>query len=184
MLYRPQYIFFIVVTLSVQMIASCAVIPKQIRSESEPQVPFDKLVKEVDNYIGKTVILGGYILEVKNMPDETYVTVLQTPLSLGDEPKSRDYSKGRFIVSHNGFLDPEVYKKDRKITVAGIVNSIEAQMVEKTSYLYLKIKSRSIYLWPQYKYHDNRYPYDYYWYYPYPYYHWRHRHYPYYPYYW
>ncbi len=160
------------------MTVSCAVIPRQIRSESEPSVPFYQLVTEIDRYIGKTVILGGYILEVKNFADETVITVLQTPLSFGDEPKSKDYSEGRFILSHKGFLDPEVYNKDRKITVAGIVNGISVEKVEKTSYSYLKVTSRAIYLWPQ-VYHEYRPPYDYYWYYPYGYYRWPYRYYPY-----
>jgi outer membrane lipoprotein len=64
------------------------------------------------------VILGGYILETKNLTDETIVEVLQAPLTFQVEPKSKDLSEGRFIVSHKGFLDPEVYNKDRKLTVA------------------------------------------------------------------
>lgn len=183
MVCRRKHIFFLVMIFLIQMIVSCAVIPKPIRSEAEPRVPFDKLIEEVDNYLGKTVILGGYILEVENLHDKTNLTVLQAPLSLGDEPKSKDRSQGRFIIAHKGFLDPEVYKKDRKITVAGIVNGTTVEKVEKTSYSYLMITSRSIHLWPEYeKYY--RYPYDYYWYYPYPYYHWRHPYYRYYPYYW
>jgi len=84
------------------MILSCSVIPKNIRSESEPRVPFDILVKNVDTYIGKTVILGGFILQVENLSDETNITVLQTPLALGDEPKSKDHTyflEERFSLS-------------------------------------------------------------------------------------
>jgi outer membrane lipoprotein len=159
------------------------VIPKEIRSESEPRVPFDILVKNVDTYIGRTVILGGFILQVENLSDQTNITVLQTPLTWGDEPKSKDFSEGRFIISHKGFLDPEVYSKDRKITVAGFVKGLAVEKAEKISYLYLKIISRDIYLWPEYpKYY--RPLYDYYWYHPYPYHRWRHPyHFPY-PYSW
>jgi outer membrane lipoprotein len=164
-------------------IVSCSVVPRQIRSESEPAVPFHKLLETVDDFIGKTVILGGYILEVENLSDKTNLIVLQAPLSWGDEPKSKDLSEGRFIVSHSGFLDPEVYKKDRKITVAGNVTGIQREKFGKTSYLYLKVESRSLHLWPQPEY-DYRYPYDYYWYYPNPYYRWYHPYYPYHRYYW
>ncbi len=178
---RPTYIFSIILISLVAGILSCSVIPKKIRSESEPSVPFDILVKNVDTYIGKTVILGGFILQVENLSDVTKITVLQAPLALGDEPKSKDYSEGRFIISHKGFLDPEVYSKDRKLTVAGHVKGLAAEKAEKISYLYLKIISRDIYLWPEYpKYY--RPPYEYYWYHPYPYHRWRrpdHFHYPY-----
>ena len=164
-------------------ILSCSVIPKKIRSESEPSVPFDSIVKNIDMYIGKTVILGGFILGLENLPDQTYITVLQSPLALGHEPKSKDYSEGRFIISHKGFLDPEVYSKDRKITVAGFVRGLAGARAEKISYSYLEITSREIYLWPEYtKYY--RPPYDYYWYPPFPYHRWRYPGHFYYPYFW
>ena len=180
---RSKYIFSIILISLVTGILSCSVIPKKIRSESEPRVPFDILVKNVDTYLEKTVILGGFILQVENLPDETNITVLQAPLALGDEPKSKDHSEGRFIISHKGFLDPEVYSKDRKITVAGSVKGLAVEKAEKISYLYLKIISRNIYLWPEYpKYY--RPPYDYYWYPPYPYHRWRHPYHFQNPYYW
>ena len=39
-------------------------ISQQVRTESETGVPFKTLGQETDRYTGKTVILGGYILEV------------------------------------------------------------------------------------------------------------------------
>jgi outer membrane lipoprotein len=181
-MHKQKYFFSIVLILWVAGALSCSVIPKKIRSESESGVPFDVLVKNVEKYTGKTVILGGYILKVENLPDETNITVLQAPLAWGDEPKSKDHSQGRFIISQIGFLDPEVYRKDRKITVAGTVAGLVEEKADKISYSYLKIVSRDIYLWPDLpKYY--RLPYDYYWYHPYFYHRWR---YPYhgYPYYW
>ena len=182
-MFRPKYILFVIsISLAIGII-TCSVIPKKIRSESESSVPFDILVKNIDTYIGKTVILGGFILQVENLSNETNITVLQTPLTVGDEPKSKDHSKGRFIISHKGFLDPEVYSKDRKITVAGFVKGLVMEKAEKISYLYLKIISRHIYLWPEYpKYY--RPPYDYYWYPPYPYHRWRYPYHFHYPYFW
>ena len=180
---KPKCIFFILLISLVTGFLSCSVIPKKIRSESEPSVPFDILVKNVDTYIGKTVILGGFILALENLSDQTNITVLQAPLALGHEPQSKDHSEGRFIISHKGFLDPEVYSKDRKITVAGTVKGLAVEKAEKISYLYLKIISRNIYLWPEYpKYY--RPPYDYYWYPPYPYHRWRHPYHFHNPYYW
>jgi outer membrane lipoprotein len=144
-------------------------------------VPFELLVKNVEMYIGKTVILGGFILAVENLSDRTLITVLQVPLTWGDEPKSRDHSKGRFIISHDGFLDPEVYRKQRKVTVAGTVTGLVVKKSDSISYSYLNIISRDIYLWPEYpKYY--RPPYPYYWYHPYPYHRWRYPFHFYYPY--
>jgi outer membrane lipoprotein len=137
----------LLITLMVFFTASCSVISHQVRTESEPAVPFETLVEETDRYVGKTVILGGYILETKNLAGETIIEVLQAPLTFRDEPKSKDRSEGRFTVSHKGFLDPEVYSKNRKITVAGTLSGCMVEKVETC-----KLASREIYVWPKYEY--------------------------------
>jgi len=158
---------------------SCSVISQQIRTESMPSIDFKILVQEPDKYLGETVILGGYILETKNLTDQSIIRVLQAPLGFGEEPESRDYSEGRFIISQKGFLDPEIYTKDRKITVAGTVVGSEVEKVDDFSQPHLKIQSREIYLWPE---DQQYYPTPYYepWFYPYPYYWYRYHHHPYY----
>lgn len=163
---------------------ACSVISQQVRTESEPPVPFRTLVEEADRYAGKTVILGGHILETANLSGETIIKILQTPLEFRDRPKGKDHSEGRFVVSHKGFLDPEVYSKGRKITVAGTVAGKTVEKIGDYPSTFLKIVSREVYLWVEvrhdypYQYYDYwyyPYPYDPFWYYPYPYY--RH-HYP------
>jgi outer membrane lipoprotein len=166
-------IFFIVaVTI---LLDSCAVISRGVKEESIETVPYQTLIRETDKYTGDTVILGGYILETKNQGDESVIKVLQVPLGVGEEPKSKDASQGRFIVSHKGFLDPEVYAKDRKITVAGRVMGTVVERIDALAHPYLKVKSREIYLWPEAEYYwaPYRFYHDlwYYWYppfYPYP----------------
>jgi outer membrane lipoprotein len=157
---------------------SCSVISQQIRSDAIPPMGFKILLQESDKYLGNTVILGGYILETNNLTDQTSIKVLQAPLGVTEEPKSKDYSEGRFIISEKGFLDPEVYSKGRKITVAGTVVGSGVEKIDDFSQPYLKIQSREIYLWPE---DQAYYPDPYYesWFYPYPYYWHRYRHYPY-----
>ncbi len=158
---------------------SCTVISPQVRSEAEPPVAFKTLVAEADKFKGSTVILGGYILETSNLESETIIKVLQVPLRIGEEPDFKDSSEGRFLVYHQGFLDPEVYSKDRIITVAGEVIGSGSEEIGGDRIQYLKIKNREIYLWPEYETHPYPYPawpYPYYWYgypyYRYPYWYW------------
>ena len=156
--------------------ASCSVMSQQVTSESIPPVSFQTLQEDTEKYEGDTLILGGYILETKNLPGETIIKVLQTPLGYRDEPKSKDFSEGRFIVSHEGFLDPKVYEKGRKITVAAKLVGTTEEKAENFFYRYLKLQSREIYLWPKYE-KDYHYPYYDPWYYPFPYpYYWFYRH--------
>jgi outer membrane lipoprotein len=164
------------VFLMLFFVMSCSVISQQVRKESMAPVNFKTLVQETDKYLGNTVILGGYILETQNLPDKSSIKVLQVPLGLGENPKSRDVSEGRFIISHKGFLDPEIYSKDRKITVAGTIVGTAVEKVGKFPQTYLKIESREIHLWP--KEEDYLGPYYDPWYYPYPYYRYPYFYYP------
>lgn len=150
--------------LMLTALVSCSVISSDIRSEAIPSVPFQTLINEADRFIGKTVILGGYILETKNLESETILKVLQTPLRFSEDPDFKKRSQGRFIVYHKGFLDPEVYSKDQAITVAGRVMGTAVEKIGDDRIQYLKIENREIYLWSNYT--DNPiYPYPW----PYPY---------------
>lgn len=156
--------------------ASCSVIPRSIRREALTNVSFHQLVQDTDQYTGKTVILGGYIIDVQNTADRTNILVLQTPLGYQDEPKARDLSQGRFLVVYDGFLDPAVYEKNRKITVAGTVAGNQTRKVGQYTYRLLIIRAVDLYLWAPES--TERYYYPYYpwpgpapfWDYPYPYY--------------
>jgi outer membrane lipoprotein len=67
---------------------SCTVISNQVQSEAESPVPFRKLMEDADQYHGRMVILGGYVLETKNLASETILKVLQVPFRVGEEPEA------------------------------------------------------------------------------------------------
>lgn len=166
----------ILICLTALMAWSCSSMSPQIKNEAMAPVRFDVLTNNIEQYVGKTVILGGYILETKNMNEVTRIRVLQSPLGFRDEPGSKDASEGRFLIVYEGFLDPEIYAKNRKITVAGIVKGFTEIEEKESKYTYLTIQNRELYLWPlprysyDYPYYYRYYPYHYYPYFPYPYY--------------
>ena len=139
-----------IIILTLIATVSCSVISQQVRTEADPPVPFKTLIRDADKFLGHTVILGGYILETKNLESETILKVLQTPLRFGEDPDLKKRSQGRFMVYHNGFLDPEVYAKDQVITVAGKVIGTGMEKIGDEQIQYLKIENREIYLWSNY----------------------------------
>ena len=165
------------------LLSACSVMSEATRRESEPDADFPNILANIEQYQGKTVILGGYILSIQNQATESVVEVLQSPLTFGDEPRRRDMSQGRFILRHGGFLDPEVFRKGRRLTVAGEVLGSTQKKVDERPHTYLELKSREMYLWSTsthyygpYWHRWHHYPFH-----PYPWGPWR-RHYPYYPY--
>ena len=145
-----------IITSMLFFTASCSVISSQVRKEAEPPVAFETLTKEANAYVGRTVIVGGYILATEKLADKTIILTLQAPLGFRNEPKSRDESQGRFIVVHKDFLDPAVYGKDRKITVAGYVVGLTTKDDERCPNTCLNIESREIHLWPEYYYQGTK----------------------------
>lgn len=157
-------------------LAACSVVSKNVRQEAMTDISFKALTAQTEQYIGKTVILGGYIVNVTNRPEQTRLTLLQAPLDIQDHPQSREQSKGRFLVVTDEFLDPMVYEQGRKITVAGTVIGRETVKIDEYEYSMVKIRSIELHLWdePQYQYHyyDPNYPwtdnsYHFWWHYPY-----------------
>jgi outer membrane lipoprotein len=133
------------------LLAACSVVSHPVKSTALSGVAFPTLVNDVGRYRGRTVVLGGYLLETQNRTSATVLTVLQAPLGLRDEPGSRDDSRGRFQVVWSGFLDPEIYKKGRRVTVAGIVMGKHMGPAGDTRIAYLQLEGIEIHLWKPYQ---------------------------------
>jgi outer membrane lipoprotein len=164
------------------LIAGCAVMPPEIQDKALPPLALNELIANIDQYKGQTVILGGYIVSVENQENQTRIVAVQTTLGVGQKPNSKDLSQGRLIIIYNGFLDPEVYTKDRQITVGGRVLGSSAND-PRPAFPYLKIELEDIHLWPvekpaaPYPYWDDDYwyPYFYPWWWHHPYWHHHYR---------
>jgi len=130
--------------------AACATgISRQLLDEAGIPVLFEDLVCNPREYRGRVVVLGGYVLEIQNEPGGSVLTVLQAPLDWRNKPKSRDLSQGRFFVTTNKFLDPEVYAKDRRLTVGGLVVGVREQSVGGATYRFPTIEAQELQLWPE-----------------------------------
>jgi outer membrane lipoprotein len=146
-----------------------------------PQMPLTDLIANAAGYRGQTVVTGGFVLEVENQPGQTRIVAVQVPIDSGQRLESRDLSEGRLILIYDGFIDPEVYQKDRGITVRGEVLGGAANDPE-IPYPYLRIQVQEIYLWPEEDLSDPEYDPFYPWYRHYPYGRYPYWHYPYYRY--
>jgi outer membrane lipoprotein len=141
---------FVYVMAAVLLLAGCAhVISKGVLQEVDTSVSFAQLSKDPEAYQGKTVLVGGDVIETQNLSDKTLVVVLQRPLGRRGEPGAGDISEGRFIIQTPGFLDPAIYSPGRKLTVAGTVVGKEVRPLGEIEYTYPVIEKRELYLWPE-----------------------------------
>jgi outer membrane lipoprotein len=131
-------------------LAACApTISKQLQQQADQSLSFPVLAADPDAYKGKIVILGGVIAQTTTKPGQTELEIVQKNLDYFNEPETTDRSEGRFLVIADRFLDPLIYKKDRKITVAGVVTGSEVRKLNEMEYSYPVIKSQELKLWPQ-----------------------------------
>jgi outer membrane lipoprotein len=134
------------------ILTSCSPVSRQFQRQAL-DVSFDKLMAEPDRYEGELVVLGGYIIQTRVRAKHTEIVILQAPLSTADRPRRKDQAHGRFIVVYDGYLDPEVYARDRAVTVAGHVVGRETANEELCPYGCLVIRSRQIHLWTEERYY-------------------------------
>lgn len=156
--------------IAIVFLGGCASnIPVEIRQDVTSSNPGINAVRtDFSHYEGQTVRWGGTITSVENKVSDTWVEVVGRELGSYGRPKRTDQSLGRFLVRIEGFLDPAIYKPDRKLTVYGTVESRMVRQIDDHPYTYPLIKAQTYYLWDDY---DRYYAYDYpYGYYPYHYY--------------
>jgi outer membrane lipoprotein len=154
----------------------CApVISPEILKQIDPNVTFSALVADPERYMGRTVLLGGTIVQTVPKTGETEIEVVQKDLLSSGEPRLTDKSEGRFLVVVERFLDPAIYRPDRGLTVAGKVQGAVVRPIGEINYRYPVIAALELHLWRE-PYPPPAYPY----YYPYsPWGWWRYPGYPY-----
>jgi outer membrane lipoprotein len=102
-------------------LGGCSVVPREIRKEADRTLSFRELQRNPEAYSGRSVLLGGEILRLDNLKEETELEVLQKPLGRRDVPIETYGSEGRFLIAHSGYLDPAVYRAGLYVTVVGEV---------------------------------------------------------------
>jgi outer membrane lipoprotein len=181
---KNKYLHSVLLPLLFFLLPGCVyVISKDVRRQVSRDLSLKEVIKNPDVYTGRIVLWGGVIIESKNLKQGTQVVILQKDLNSWGRPKESDESQGRFIVFQPGYLDTAIYRKDRKITVAGEVIGKKVLPIDEIEYTYPLLSPREIHLWEEERKTEYPYWHDPWWYYPYPYWPYPYRH-PYRPWYW
>ncbi|MGQ0656666.1 MAG: Slp family lipoprotein [Chromatiales bacterium] len=144
------------------LLVACA--PPQIRHAPLADLQPAQVRVDARAFVGKPVRWGGEILSVQTKLNETVVEVLQSRLDSWGEPISHKYSGERFLARTERFLDPAIYGKGRKVTVAGHVAGITKLPIGETTRDVPVMNAKLVHLWRSYP----DYGYRRYGYYPYP----------------
>lgn len=124
-------------------------IPPEIRQPLSQSPALAQIQTEPETYVAKSVRWGGIILNTENKKDSSWVSIVAYPLSKSGEPLILKNSTGRFIARFDSFIEPQVYNRDRVITVLGKFVHIETITVGNFPYNYPLIEVQKHFLWPE-----------------------------------
>lgn len=161
---HSNYFQSVLAALTVSLLVGCASYPiaKKYRKEAVAGLTAPMVQKDAQKYMGAVVIWGGVVVKVVNDSTGSRLTVIETPLDVEGYPIDPAYSRGRFIAFTAGFLDPEIYRKGRRVTLAGEITGVSTQKLGEGTYVYPQVMLSELRYW--------QYPSTYYYPYYYPYY--------------
>ena len=134
-----------------------------MRQQVDPNIPLTNIFQTPEIYTGSKVIVGGVIVAVRNTQVGSEIEVIQKDLNSAGYPRNVDRSLGRFLFRKSGFLEPQIFKKGRRITGAGAVLGVQAGKIGEADYSFLVIDAEELRLLETYQYSYDPYGYPYYW---------------------
>jgi outer membrane lipoprotein len=127
---------------------SCApVISSEVRALIDPRLSYDQIAIHPELYVGKSVLLAGTIIEAKNLKQGTRLEILQYPATRRGYPRIDKPAGGRFLVLAPVYLETEIYRSGRAITVAGDISGVQTLPLGEAVYRYPTLISRELHLW-------------------------------------
>lgn len=129
------------------LLVGCASTPDFNTTKVDLSLTPHSVTAEPEFSFGKFALWGGTILHTINMKDSTQIEVLAYPLNSAHRPLLGKKPLGRFIIQHQGYLEPTVYSQGRLISVLGTISVSQSEHVGKSTYTYAVINSDQLYLW-------------------------------------
>jgi outer membrane lipoprotein len=141
--------FFTILGVLLCLSACAHVISKDALEQVDNQLTFSELLKAPDEHEGKAVVLGGVIVGLVNKKEGSLLEVYQTAVDQQGKPVNLDSSAGRFLALYEGLLESQIYRKGRRVTLAGIVQGEKIMKLGETDYRYPYIVIEEIHLWEE-----------------------------------
>ncbi len=110
----------------------------------DKEVTFSQIIENPQGYKGRTVYLGGTIINTLNIETGTQIEVLQKSLDSRMKPEETDRSEGRFLIMYHSYLDPAIYAPKRDIVVVGEISGAESKPLGEIEYQYPIITAQEV----------------------------------------
>ncbi len=152
-----RYLLFTLLPLLLNTGCVCA-ISDDSRKLVDSTLTFSNVRENPDIWIGKYIMLGGLIANVKNTNEGGQLEVVQLKLDDNGIPEDAFSSDGRFVATSPNFLDNMIYKPGRLVTLVGEIKGKKISTLDEIKYLYPVIRIKEMHVWKSAE-EENGYPY-------------------------
>ncbi len=128
-------------------LTACSNLPPAIEDPPPFDLSYIEALSNVNKYKNAPVRWGGTVVEVENEASFSAIQILVYPLGSYGRPDLDEAQQGRFVVKSPEFLDPAVYSKDKRITVAGVLEGDTERKIGNKSLKLPLVSAKTIHLW-------------------------------------
>lgn len=131
------------------LFAGCShhVLSNEALESVDPLIDYTRVKADPTAYQGKTMLLGGLLVETRVVREGTELEVLLFRLDRWGRPLEMDDQGGRFIARTGSFLDPEIFKGGLHVTLTGTLEGVDVRPLKEIDYRYPVFTIGEIYLW-------------------------------------
>lgn len=138
--------------LAALLLTGCAghVLSREALEQVDEGIETAQVLANPEAFIGRTLLLGGPILDIEVGREGTVLEILNYRLDRWGEPRSPQQQNGRFLVRSERFLDPEIYKIGTFVTMTGTVRGSEVRALRDAEYRYPVMEAGEVHRWSPY----------------------------------
>jgi outer membrane lipoprotein len=138
----------LILIIIVLLFTGCTtVISEQSRKLVDTNDSFKVIKQTPDAYIGKHVMVGGRIANVRNSAEGAQLEIVQFELSTAGYPEETFLSYGRFLATSSSYMDPLVYRRGMLITLVGEIKGKKTMRLDDMDYTYPVLTMREWHVW-------------------------------------
>ncbi len=158
-----RYGLLITLLLSVSFLSCAPVLRKDYMDTGIRDVSLSEIKQNPETYKGKVFILGGIIVSTRVTEEGSLIEAIYLHADSRGYPE--DGANGRYLALYpreNGIMDPQIYRKGRRITLAAEFADTRQGKIDDAKYVYPLFVIRDFYLWDEKTYYYPAYNYPYY----------------------
>jgi outer membrane lipoprotein len=141
--------------LLIIMLISCApILSQDTMKRGAFNVPLSALKKDPGFYKGWLFIIGGIIINTEVTEKSSVIEAIRVPVDSRGHLESIETTTGRYLAIYpedKGLLEPIIFRKDRKMTLAGKFTGLQTMKINEVERIYPVFEIKELYLWRQWK---------------------------------